>query len=386
MEGTSCTGLSGCTCNAVALTLPVLDVPQASTGYCSITGGVVYRGSAIPAIQGQFFFADYCANVVHSFAATGSSVTYAATTDWTSQLGGISGIVGFAEDGAGEMFIVSINGAIYKVLPPACGCSCNLTSADIAFVQYNCQTDAGWTVTVPTTGAATDGFWQRGVPVNAPSYSYEPPSDSDGSGAAWVTENTDPGSGTTSDVDGGTTILLSPAFDFLNSGGGISGGNMTICYDYYNSLTNDTEGVDGLFVEISSNGTAGPWTRIASHVTNYGTSWTPHVITQANLNTAGVTSTANMRLRFLAVDAGTASNTECGLDNFKLYRRIPIIDCNSNGIPDATDISSATSQDCNSNGIPDECDIANGAEDFDGGPTGVRAAGDTAARMVARVL
>lgn len=33
-------------------------------------------------------------------------------------------------------------------------------------------------------------------------------------------------------------------------------------------------------------------------------------------------------------------------------------DCNNNAVPDACDISSGTSQDCNGNGIPDECDIA----------------------------
>jgi len=377
MEGTACTGLTGCTCNSVPLTLPVLSVPQAGTGFCSITGGVVYRGAAIPSIQGQYFFSDYCAGVIRSFPATGASTTYAATTNWTSQLGGISGIVGFAEDGAGEMFIISINGTVYKVVPPECGCPCTVTNADTAFVQYNCETDAGWTVTAPTTGAATDGLWQRGVPVNAPSYAYEPASDSDGSGAAWVTENSDPGAATTSDVDGGTTILLSPQFDFVNGGGGNPGGEVIICYDYYNYLTIDTEGVDGLFVEVSSNGTAGPWTRIASHTTTNANTWTPHVITDAMLVTAGVTKTANMRLRFLAVDAGTPSITECGLDNFKLYRRIPITDCNGNNIDDAIDIANSTSQDCNNNAIPDECDIANGAEDFDGGPTGIRAAGDT---------
>ncbi len=40
----------------------------------------------------------------------------------------------------------------------------------------------------------------------------------------------------------------------------------------------------------------------------------------------------------------------------------PITDCNGNGIDDALDISSGTSQDCNGNGIPDECDIASGTE------------------------
>jgi len=35
-----------------------------------------------------------------------------------------------------------------------------------------------------------------------------------------------------------------------------------------------------------------------------------------------------------------------------------IIDCNNNGVDDATDISNGTSQDCNSSGIPDECELA----------------------------
>ncbi len=34
------------------------------------------------------------------------------------------------------------------------------------------------------------------------------------------------------------------------------------------------------------------------------------------------------------------------------------VDCNSNGVPDATDIADGTSLDCNTNGIPDECDTA----------------------------
>ena len=36
------------------------------------------------------------------------------------------------------------------------------------------------------------------------------------------------------------------------------------------------------------------------------------------------------------------------------------IDCNSNGVNDASDIAAGTSQDCQSNGVPDECDIAKG--------------------------
>ena len=51
MEGTRCTGLTGCTCNDPALTLPIHEYSHAFG--CSITGGYVYRGVAIPAAPGH---------------------------------------------------------------------------------------------------------------------------------------------------------------------------------------------------------------------------------------------------------------------------------------------------------------------------------------------
>jgi hypothetical protein len=36
------------------------------------------------------------------------------------------------------------------------------------------------------------------------------------------------------------------------------------------------------------------------------------------------------------------------------------LDCNMNGIPDAEDIASGTSEDCNFNGVPDECEMTPG--------------------------
>jgi len=352
---------------------PIKDVPNVGST-CSISGGFVYRGSAIPSLQGAYFYSDYCGNWVRSLRYDGATVS--DEQDWTSQLGGVSSIVAFGEDAAGELYIISIAGSIYKIVPPACGCPCELTPQDTLVRQDNFQTDAGWTVVTPTSGAATDGFWQRGVPVNDPLYANDPIADSDGSGSCWVTENSATGGGSTvSDVDNGTTLLMSPALDFVNAGGGASGGAITICYDYYCNLS-VPDGLDGVFAEVSSNGTAGPWVRVASHTSSNGTDWTSHAITQAQLTSAGITSTTNMRVRFAASDLGTQALVEGGIDNFKLYRRIPIIDCNNNGVADAADISMGTSQDCNANAIPDECDIATGfSTDCDGGPVGVASAG-----------
>ena len=50
MEGFKCTGMTGCACNNVHLTMPVVDWTNA--GNCSVIGGYVYRGCAIPELRG----------------------------------------------------------------------------------------------------------------------------------------------------------------------------------------------------------------------------------------------------------------------------------------------------------------------------------------------
>ena len=42
---------------------------------CSITGGCVYRGKAIPEILGRYFFAEYCSNNIISFKVVGGAAT-----------------------------------------------------------------------------------------------------------------------------------------------------------------------------------------------------------------------------------------------------------------------------------------------------------------------
>jgi glucose/arabinose dehydrogenase len=99
----------------------------------SITGGYVYRGGAIPAMRGRYFFADYATRRVWSLnlrvnGTTGeaSSSTAADLTEHTAELGGgnvLGGISSFGVDAAGELYIVSYSsGTILKVVvatPPA---------------------------------------------------------------------------------------------------------------------------------------------------------------------------------------------------------------------------------------------------------------------------
>jgi hypothetical protein len=168
------------------------------------------------------------------------------------------------------------------------------------------ETDQGWT---GETLGATSGDWQRGVPVNDPDWDYDPASDSDGSGQCWLTQNE---MGNT-DVDDGAVRLTSATID-------MSIGGITISYDYFLRLTSTAGGVDLLLVEIDGNNGAGPWIEIARHDTDGGLSWRSHEITQEDLDTAGVTLTSTMRIRFTTNDADPQSINESGLDAFSVFR------------------------------------------------------------------
>ena len=102
MEGASC--YAATTCTQTGLTLPVLDYATHVSGTCSITGGYVYRGSAIPAIRGHYFYSDYCAGFLKSFRySNGVAVDQ---KDWglTS-----SNVTSFGKDFAGELYVLAGN-------------------------------------------------------------------------------------------------------------------------------------------------------------------------------------------------------------------------------------------------------------------------------------
>ena len=94
----------------------------------SITGGYVYRGSALPAtFKGRYFFADYVAGRVWSLGLTldgngearaGDLLEHTAEFGGTSAVGNVSA---FGVDGDGELYVVSYAaGRVFKIIgPPA---------------------------------------------------------------------------------------------------------------------------------------------------------------------------------------------------------------------------------------------------------------------------
>ena len=100
MEGTLCFNPSS-NCDSGNLTRPVLDYPHFS-GACSVTGGYVYRGSAVPALIGTYFYADFCAGFVKSFRYQNGQPTDQKEWPLLSPTGG--SITSFGEDATGELY------------------------------------------------------------------------------------------------------------------------------------------------------------------------------------------------------------------------------------------------------------------------------------------
>jgi glucose/arabinose dehydrogenase len=111
MEGAGCFGGTGC--DQTGLTLPVLEYDH-SQGACSITGGYVYRGTALPALQGHYFYADFCQGWVRSFRYLGGAAT--EETTWPTLSSGAS-VTSFGEDAAGELYILEAGGRVFRIVP-----------------------------------------------------------------------------------------------------------------------------------------------------------------------------------------------------------------------------------------------------------------------------
>jgi glucose/arabinose dehydrogenase len=106
-EGFSCYNAS--TCSSTGFTPPIIDYDHGTA--CSITGGYVYRGTAIPAIRGHYFYSDFCAGFLHSFRyENGVAVDQ---MDW-----GLTtpSVTSFGKDFAGELYMISGN-SIVKIAP-----------------------------------------------------------------------------------------------------------------------------------------------------------------------------------------------------------------------------------------------------------------------------
>ncbi len=74
---------------------------------CSITGGFVYRGNAVPALYGRYVYGDYCSGLIWSLDAQGGQPALVDVPP-------VKGLSSFGEDANGELYVTSLDGSVVR--------------------------------------------------------------------------------------------------------------------------------------------------------------------------------------------------------------------------------------------------------------------------------
>ncbi|MDJ0952229.1 MAG: PQQ-dependent sugar dehydrogenase [Acidimicrobiia bacterium] len=108
-EGSAC--FNSPECEETDTVLPTVEYPHGEG--CSITGGLVYRGEAIPELRGTYFYSDWCQGWVRSFRFAGGVAT--DQQEWSDLDPGQ--VNTFGTDGMGEIYIGTWGGGVLKLVP-----------------------------------------------------------------------------------------------------------------------------------------------------------------------------------------------------------------------------------------------------------------------------
>ncbi|HKB72853.1 MAG TPA: PQQ-dependent sugar dehydrogenase [Burkholderiales bacterium] len=108
MEGTLCLAIGG-PCNTPGLTAPVYDYDHGQG--CAIIGGYVYRGAAIPELEGSYLFSDLCSGWLRSLLIASGVVNVRQAPNVN-----VGTPLSFGQDGFGEIYVLTNDNRALRIV------------------------------------------------------------------------------------------------------------------------------------------------------------------------------------------------------------------------------------------------------------------------------
>jgi glucose/arabinose dehydrogenase len=90
---------------------PVFEMQHAD-GWCSVSGGVVYRGDAIADLDGAYLFGDFCKAGLSAIRLDGDAVGETTVLDDSA-----GSVVSIDTDADGEVYVLSLDGVVARLDP-----------------------------------------------------------------------------------------------------------------------------------------------------------------------------------------------------------------------------------------------------------------------------
>ena len=98
-------------CDPAGVTLPVAEYGHGAG--CSVIGGVVYRGAAIPALRGAYLFSDFCSGTLWAIDSTDDGAQQPAVLLETG-----ASVSSIGTDEAGEVVLTDLgSGELLRLVP-----------------------------------------------------------------------------------------------------------------------------------------------------------------------------------------------------------------------------------------------------------------------------